>query len=1121
MFWLSRLIDTIAWFVVARGLHFFKKIKFSKKYEARGFLISAFLNLICRFTHFAIEFMNFQPSPISYRSISIVLPPRFIVWFIFFQFLFFSGDVYSAPKYHAKPHLNTENEPSVKKATPNPYAVKWVDSILNKMTFKKMVAQTLMIPAWTRDEMMDPSVHYAVENLGIGGVIFFQGTPQTHIDAVNFLQQQAQIPLLIGMDAEWGPAMRLDHIEKFPYALTIGASNNPKLAYLSAKYQAKQLKLLGVHINFAPVVDLNTNPNNPVIGFRSFGDNPMTVSKLASAFNEGLESEGIWGCAKHFPGHGNTFVDSHKDLPVVNHTPTSLQKDLIPFEALIQNGVKSVMVAHLKIPLLDTTSNMPASLSRPIVTELLREELQFDGLIFTDAMNMKGISKFYSPVSAGIMALKAGNDVLCFPDQIEKIIDSADKAMRLGILDSIQIAQSVRRILMAKYELGLSQFAPLSPEKIEEKMNSIYQEFVQLGGKEITGSDLNFAQQSICIRNNNEDLLPLMPFQNDTVWLVAFGKTITQPLLDRIRNYAHVGIIWAHHYSDAQDLLDYIQSKKGVKIVFNGAQKMFSNQPRELPSNLLEFLRLTNYTDQIVFVHVGNAYALQKLDVPVLTVLGFETGSAYQEAAIDAIFGEFGVKGTLPVAINSQYHRGNNFSTNPWSQSLEWHPLATTQGHDLRKKLDLIMDSMMAEKVTQTAQLLVLKEGKVMVDISRGTYTTPALKNAQIPVSRNTPYDIASVTKTMGMTLAIMKLYDQKKIKLHEPIGKYLKEARKTAWGEIPIHQFLLHRTGLPATLPLMRDLKNFKNSAYAELLEKYPYLNIDSMGSILVPASPNKMNLEEKDHSFGDPNHYHEEIPLNIPLSDQWLVQQELSQIVWDMIKRVEPTVEFDKKNPPAMIYSDLNAVILGKLVEHLTRMSLDDYLKQVYYLPMGLLRTQYLPHTTSLKNIVPPTEIDKNSPRGLIQGYVHDPTASLLGGVSGNAGLFSSAEDLAKLMQMLLNEGEWDGKRYLKSSTVDLFTETFEQGDNYRGLGFDKPNGYPNCTLNPEIKGSNLFDYAPRGIFGHTGFTGIWCFADKGTGTVFIFLSNRTYPNDTQNLLAKKGYRGKLFSTVYGFLK
>lgn len=1030
-------------------------------------------------------------------------------------FFFFSGDVFSRDGL-------TFNNSSAPKPTPNPQALRWADSILKNMSFKKMVAQTLMIPAWTRDEFMDPYVHNAVENLGIGGVIFFQGTPQTHIDAVNFLQQQAKIPLLIGMDAEWGPAMRLDHIEKFPYALTIAASNNPKLAYLSAKYQAKQLKLLGVHINFAPVVDLNTNPNNPVIGFRSFGDNPMTVSKLATAFNDGLESEGIWGCAKHFPGHGNTFVDSHKDLPLVNHTPTSLQKDLIPFEALIQNGVKSVMVAHLKIPLLDTTSNMPASLSRPIVTELLREELQFNGLIFTDAMNMKGISKFYNPVAAGIMALKAGNDVLCFPDQIDKIIDSADRAMRLGILDSNQIAQSVRRILLAKYDLGLTQFAPLSPEKIEEKMNAIYQEFIQLQGVEQTGSELNFAQQSISIRNNNENLLPLMPFQNDTVWLVAFGKTITQPLLDRIRNYAPVGIVWAHQYTDAQDLLDYIQSKPGVKIVFNGAQKMFSNQPRELPNNLLEFLRLTNYTDNIIFVHVGNVYALQKLDAPVTTVLGYETGSAYQEAAIDAVFGEFGVKGTMPVAINSQYHRGNNFSTNAWSEPLEWHPLATTKGQELRKRLERIMDSMMLEKVTPTAELLVLKDGKVMVDISKGTYTTNALKNAQISVSRNTPYDIASVTKTMGMTLAIMKLYDQKRIKLHEPIGKYWKEARKTAWGDIPIHQFLLHRTGLPATLPLIRDLKNFKNSNYAELLEKYPNLSMDSMGNILLPSSPNNVDLEGTELVSSNSRHQHfDEEPLNYPLSDNWLVQNQLALVVWDMIKMTEPTVEFDKKNPPAMIYSDLNAVILGKFVEHLTRMGLDDYLKQVYYLPMKLWRTQYNPHTTALKNIIPPTEIDNTSPRGLVQGYVHDPTAALFGGVSGNAGLFSSAEDLAKLMQMLLNGGEWDGKRYLKNSTVELFTETFEQGDNYRGLGFDKPNGYPNFTLNANIKGSNLFDMAPAGIFGHTGFTGIWCFADKGTGTVFIFLSNRTYPNDTQNLLAKKGYRGKLYSEVYGFLK
>ncbi len=333
----------------------------------------------------------------------------------------------------------------------------WADAILNKMSFEDMLAQMLMVPAWTKNKALSDEVIDAVEKYHVGGVIFFQGTVQNHAQAVQYLQQTAKIPLLIGMDAEWGAAMRLDHLQKFPYPMTIGASQDTNLAYEIGRAQGKQLKRLGVHINFAPVVDLNINPNNPIIGFRSFGDQAEQVGKLASAFNSGLEHEGVWGCAKHFPGHGNTNADSHKELPLVNHNTNSLNKELKPFDILIEHGVKSVMVAHLKIPFLDNRPNMPSSLSPKIVTKLLRKDLRFNGLIITDAMNMKGISAHYKNDNAVIMAINAGNDILCFVDDIPRIMASCRTWLKSGWVDSLKVRRAAKRILESKFALGLKK----------------------------------------------------------------------------------------------------------------------------------------------------------------------------------------------------------------------------------------------------------------------------------------------------------------------------------------------------------------------------------------------------------------------------------------------------------------------------------------------------------------------------------------------------------------------------------------------------------------------------------------------------------------------------------------
>jgi len=952
----------------------------------------------------------------------------------------------------------------------------WAEEVLNTMSFEDMLAQMLMVPAWTKNESLSDEVIDAVEKHHVGGVIFFQGTAQTHAQAIQYLQQTAKIPLLIGMDAEWGAAMRLDHLHKFPYPLTIGASQDANLAYEIGRAQGKQLKRLGVHINFAPVVDLNINPNNPIIGFRSFGDQADQVGKLASAFNSGLEHEGVWGCAKHFPGHGNTNADSHKELPLVNHNKSSLKKELKPFDILIEHGVKSVMVAHLRIPYLDNRPNMPSSLSPKIVSKLLRNDLGFNGLIITDAMNMKGISAHYKNDEAVRMAINAGNDIICFVDDIPSIMSSCRAWLKSGWVDSITVRKAAKRILESKFALGLKR-TPHNVVQLKQLLEKDYNDFLGISDKNTNKEDaaIDIASKSLCLLGKHN--LPWATHTHDSLWLIAFGGRTSEDILGKLNFYHHTEIVWAHQFQSTDELHAFVKQKKGPKLVFNGAQKMWSNNPRELPKNLKIFLESMKEPKDMVFLHTGNIYALQGLRTAIPVLLGMETGVEYQKAAIDALFGQRSIPGKLPVDIDEYWTKDKSKNLISYAyQANESNPQPNDFLCNEYKSLSGIMDSIVLNRASQTAQLLVLKNGSKVYNISRGK---DPIGNK---INEHSIYDIASITKLAATTVALMKCTEDFRLDLSKPISTYWKEAESYPWSNTPIYRFLIHRSGLPPYLPLK------------SILSKHPLFSI---------------HRDSMDFSKG-----------MIDMGDSLDLPSAVKDSVWYWICHTEPK-SVQRRKPYPYVYSDLNAIILARFVEHLTKESLSSFCDKNFYRPLGMHRTGFLPKRRQLEKWTLPTQIDSLWPRGKIQATVHDPTSALMGGIAGNAGLFSTAHDLANLMQMICNGGKLNGKRYFNKSTVDLFTQVWAYDENHRGLGFDKPNGFPNQLKHKEYKGSNLFDYAPLSIFGHSGFTGTWVWADPKEDLVFIFLSNRTYPNDRRNSLAKKGYRGLLMEIVYRSLR
>jgi beta-glucosidase-like glycosyl hydrolase len=335
----------------------------------------------------------------------------------------------------------------------------WVDSVFNALTPKERIAQLFLVRAHTNlGQKYIDSVGAVVEKEQLGGLVVFQGGPVRHVDMFNQYQKKAKVPLLITFDGEWGVGMRLpDSTLSFPYQMTLGAIQDDRLLYDMGREVAKDFIRMGMHFNFAPVVDINNNPKNPVINFRSFGDNKFNVTNKAKRYMQGMVDGGIIASLKHFPGHGDTDVDSHYDLPQLNFSRERLEDlEMYPFRELIKAGAPAVMVAHMHIPALDNTANIPSSISRKVVTGILRDELGFEGLAVTDAMDMKGVKKFFPNGEADIKAIEAGNDLLEISENSARAISLVEQSINNGRLKQQDIDRRVKKVLAAKYWLGLN-----------------------------------------------------------------------------------------------------------------------------------------------------------------------------------------------------------------------------------------------------------------------------------------------------------------------------------------------------------------------------------------------------------------------------------------------------------------------------------------------------------------------------------------------------------------------------------------------------------------------------------------------------------------------------------------
>lgn len=821
-------------------------------------------------------------------------------------------------------------------------ATLWADSVMNKMSLRQRVAQMMVLRVpLNMNAKQQKSFEKLIRDNEVGGVCFFVGTASQTLPQIKSYQSVSKFPLLVCIDGEWGLGMRLKDCYSFPHQMLMGAlaSEDDTLIYQVGKEIGIQCKKMGIHINFAPVVDLNSNPKNPVIGIRSFGEIKERVARKGIMYMRGMQSEGVMACAKHFPGHGDTDVDSHEDLPVINHTREYIDSvDLYPFRKMFDAGVGSVMIAHLQINALDNTPHQPSSLSEPIVTQLLRKKMGYKGLIITDGIDMKGVTKYYKDGNAELQALRAGNDLIILPPDVEKSISLICSEAKTDTALMHRIDEHCRRILKAKYSCGLNK---LDVSKLE---------------------------------------LP-----NEEDW-------------------------------NRCDSLAFQVALRGVTLL---------NRHKWTPGAPVDVYCTTPYKIPVKESHEKGV------------IVGYEDIDVVRRAIDTLLTGRYPFKGTLPVTACG-YQAGTEIDLVAPTEDPYQDVTAAGMDSNCFKQIDSIAIRGIENEAYPGCRILVAKGGKVVYDRAYGrmTYDVDAA-----PVELNSIYDLASLTKVTATTIAVMKLVDAGKIRLDDPLSRYLPYLKKTNKKHITIRQALSHIARLQAFDNYWKD---------AQIVEN-PY------------------------------------------------------QYVLDRIADSKLT---DKRT---YLYSDFGFILLADMVKQVSGQTLDVFMQEHFYGPMGMEHTSFNPlqHGFAIDSIAP-TELDKTYRHRLVHGTVHDQNADVMGGVSGHAGLFSTAEDIYKLCSMLLKDGMYGGQQYLSKAVIDTFNcRYYTKFGNRRALGFDKPF--------ISSKSTHIAPEATQSSFGHTGFTGTMLWVDPEYDLVYIFLSNRVYLNATPNKLAKMNIRTDIQSLIY----
>ena len=930
----------------------------------------------------------------------------------------------------------------------------WVDSIYSRMNLEEKVGQLFMAPVFSSDPVSKTGkIKELIEEQHIGGIIFSTGGPQRQAKLTNEFQAQSKVPLLVGMDAEWGLSMRLDSTYAFPWNMTLGAIQNDKLVEEVGAAVADHLKRLGVQMNFAPVVDINTNPENPIIGNRSFGENKNNVAAKSTAFLKGMQRMNVLASAKHFPGHGDTQRDSHKTLPTINFSKDRIySEELYPYRELIEQGLSSIMVAHLNVPSLENRNNFPSSLSHDIVTGILKEELGFNGLIITDALNMRGVADFDEPGEIDLAAFLAGNDILLFSEDIPKASEEIIKAYEKGIITEERLQHSVRKILFAKYKAGLNNYKPVDTNYLVEDLNSIRNDVLAH----------QLYENSLTVIKNDRGIIPVKDLKTSKIAYVQMGEGNGDAFYDQLNRYTRVDSVSADNLNN---LLEKLESYNLVIVGFHQTNRSpwtnykFSDKEQVW---LYEIAR----KNKVILNLFSSPYALLNFrttaNIEGIQV-AYQNSELAQQKAAQLLFGAIDAKGKLPVTAGDNFPEGTGYKTYKLDRLAYGLPESVGMNSYKLRKIDSLIDNAIKEKMAPGMQVLVARRGKVIYERNAGYHTY----DQKLRVKPSDVYDVASLTKILSTLPLVMELVEKNELSLNTTLGEMFPSFRGSNKKNVTILQMLSHYARFKPWIP-------------------FHQLTLDESGNF-------KKEYLRKTETPG----------YNTKIAEGMFVRNDIR----DSIVKVIRDSELERKKEYK--YSDLPYYLLKAYLEDIYGTSLAYLAPDHFYEGIGANNTTYLPLNKFPKEKIIPTENDELWRHQLLQGYVHDQGAAMLGGIGGQAGLFTNANDVAKIMQMYLNGGVYGGIRFLEQETIDKFnTCYFCEEEVRRGVGFDKP---------------QLEDVGPTcgcvsmTSFGHSGFTGTLTWADPAEEIVYVFLSNRVHPSAENKKLIREGIRTKIQEAIY----
>ncbi|MBB3122993.1 beta-glucosidase-like glycosyl hydrolase/CubicO group peptidase (beta-lactamase class C family) [Mesoflavibacter sabulilitoris] len=978
---------------------------------------------------------------------------------LFFLAIFCLFSIFSISQNSDNPLLTKDKEAQKK----------WVDSVYNSLSLNEKIGQLYMVQVFSNgDGLSKDDVLKLIEDNKIGGIIYSKGGPVRQAQLNNQLQAASATPLLIGMDAEWGLSMRLDSTYSFPWNMTLGAVKNNELIEQTGRQLGEHCKRLGVHFNFAPVVDINTNPNNPIIGNRSFGEDRDDVTEKALAFMKGMQSAGVLANAKHFPGHGDTSSDSHKTLPTIDFSAKRIDSiELYPYKKLIKEGLSSVMVGHLNVPSLTGQEGLPSSISNIIIKDILKERLKFEGLIFTDALTMKGVSEYVSPSIDGnkvnkldtagevdLAAFLAGNDVMLMSENVAAGINKIAVAYQTGKITEKRLAHSVKKILMAKYKVGLNNYKQISTKNLVEDLNRIKDDVLYE----------KLMENAITIAKDSTKQLPFRHLETKKIAYVKLGDDSGDVFYNELKKYTDVHII---SDDNLYNLISKLQNYNTVIVGFHKSNdnpwKSYKFSDKEL-TWLYEIARNNN----VVLNVFAKPYAL--MDLKTISnfesiIVSYQNSDIAQQKSAQLIFGAIPARGYLSVSAGPYFSVGDGVQTNSLDRLGYSTPERVGMSSAILKKVDSIANYAITNKMTPGIQLIVARHGKVIYNKNFGKHTYEGDEQVKF----NDIYDVASLTKIVATLPLLMELEEKGVVSLDTKLSDIIPEYKKSNKKDVTLKRMLSHYAQLKPWIP-------------------FYYKTLDT----LTKKPSLKYYRKEKTKGF------------TVKVMPDLYMRDDYKDSINGIIK------DTDLLSRLRYRYSDLPYYILKQYIEKHYDKPLDELVQDHFYKSLGANYTTYNPSEKFSNKHIVPSENDDYYRFQTVQGYVHDMGAAMQGGVGGHAGIFSNANDIAKIMQLFLQKGFYGGKRYFKSETLDKFnTCYFCESDNRRGIGFDKP---------------QLGDVGPTcgcvsmTSFGHSGFTGTYAWADPETEIVYVFMANRTYPTSMgKNMLLRENIRTNIQEVIY----